>query len=86
MIATMYETINEPIKVLVSFGPDKMRPLVFSWRGQKYPIDKINLVHWQKVGNDKLYHFSVSDKTNYFKLSFNTKDFNWQLEELYSDG
>lgn len=82
----MYETINEPIKVLVSFSPDNMKPLVFEWRGQKYPIDKINLVHCQKVGNDKLYHFSVSDEINYFKLSFNTRDFNWQLEELYTEG
>ncbi|MFH1598617.1 MAG: hypothetical protein ABIB97_06185 [Patescibacteria group bacterium] len=82
----MYETINEPIKVLVSFGLNKMRPLVFEWRGKRYIVNKVNLVHCQKAGNDKLYHFSVSDEANYFKLSFNTRDFNWQLEELYYDG
>jgi len=86
MVATMYETINEPIKVLVSFAQQKMQPLVFSWRGRKYPIKKINLVHWQKQGNDKLYHFSVSDDANYFKLSFSTRDFSWRLEELYTEG
>ena len=82
----MYETINEPINVLVAFGQDQVRPLSFEWRNKEYQIDKVNLVHYKRVGNDKLYYFSVSDNVNYFKLSFNTKDFNWRLEELYSDG
>jgi len=86
MVATMYETIDEPIKVLVSFGQNQVRPLIFEWRGKKYEIDKVNLVHQQRAGNDKLYYFSVSDQANYFKLSFNTRDFNWRLEELYTEG
>jgi hypothetical protein len=82
----MYETIDEPIRVLVSFGQGQIKPLIFEWRDKRYKIDQVNLIHWQKAGNDKLYHFSVSDQANYFKLSFNTRDFNWRLEELYAEG
>ncbi len=61
-------------------------PLFFKWRGKTYKIEKINLVHKERDGNDKIYYFSVSDNANYFRLAFFTRDLSWRIEELYYDG
>ena len=82
----MLEVINEPISILVSFNQNKVLPLLFQWRGKKYKIEKLNLVHKKRDGTDTIYYFNVTDKTNYFKLSFSTKNLNWRIEELYWEG
>lgn len=83
----MLEIINEPIDILVSFGQDnKVLPLYFKWRNKRYKIDKLNLVHKKTDGSGTIYYFNVSDSTNYFKLSFSTKNMNWRIEELYFEG
>ena len=82
----MYQTIKEPIKVLVSFFGKQVRPLAFFWKGRRYEIDKINLVHSQRLGRDTLYYFSVSDKANFYRLVFDTGSLTWSLEEIYAEG
>lgn len=82
----MYELINEPINILVSFGQNQILPLYFKWRDKKYKIDKLNLVHKKRDGEDKIYYFNVSNHANYFKLSFSTKSLLWKIDELYYDG
>ena len=82
----MYETINEPVEVLVSFDKDKILPMFFKWRQQRYRVERVNLIHSQRNGEGKIYYFNVSDQTNYFKLSFSTQTLRWQLDELYTDG
>jgi hypothetical protein len=82
----MYEKINEPIELLVRFKKDKVLPTYFKWRNKTYWIEKINLVHKERLGNDKVYYFSVSDNANFFRLAFFTRDLSWRLEELYFEG
>jgi len=82
----MYEKINEPIEVLVKFNQKKVEPTFFKWRAKTYRIEKINLVHKERQGNDKIYYFSVSDNANFFRLAFFTGDLTWKLEELYYEG
>ncbi|MFA5070517.1 MAG: hypothetical protein WC528_04530 [Patescibacteria group bacterium] len=82
----MHQTIKEPIKVLVSFFGQQVRPLAFFWKGRRYEIDKINLVHSLRQGRDTLYYFSVSDKANFYRLSFDTGSLAWSLEEIYAEG
>lgn len=81
----MYETVNEPIRVLASFGPAGAKPLAFEWNGRRYAIDKINLVHTARDGRDLVYYFSVSDAVHYFKLRFSTVDLEWVLEEVFNN-
>lgn len=81
----MNEKINEPIEVLVRFRNDKVMPTYFKWRNKTYWIGKINLVHKERQGNDKVYYFSVSDDVNFFRLAFFTRDLSWRIEELYTD-
>jgi len=82
----MYEKINEPIDVLVKFNREAVEPTFFKWREKTYKIEKLNLVHKKKDGNDKIYYFSVSDNANFFRLAFFTRDLSWKIEELYYEG
>lgn len=81
----MHEKINEPVEVLVKFNQTKVEPTFFKWRGKTYRVEKINMVHKERLGNDKIYYFSVSDNANFFRLAFSTADLSWKLEELYYD-
>jgi hypothetical protein len=79
----MLEKLNEPIEALVQFNKNKVEPTYFRWRQKTYKVEKINLVHKERDGNDKIYYFSVSDNANYFRLAFFTRDLSWRIEELY---
>ena len=81
----MHERINEPIEVLVKFNKHQVTPAFFKWRNKTYRIEKLNLVHKEKFGSDKIYYFSVSDSLNFFRLAFFTRDLSWKLEELYCE-
>lgn len=85
----MHEKINEPIEVLVKFpstgSGQAVQPTFFKWRQKTYRVEKINLVHQERQGNDKIYYFSVSDSANFFRLAFFTRNLGWRLEELYYD-
>ncbi len=79
----MYKPIHEPIEVLVSFGQSNISPLFFRWGNRQYKIKKVNMVHIERQGRAKLFHFSVTDETNYFKLTFNGETLQWMLSESY---
>ncbi|MFH1426949.1 MAG: hypothetical protein ABIG60_00230 [Patescibacteria group bacterium] len=79
----MFEKINEPIEVMVEFKRHKVLPKFFKWRSKDYKIEKINMVHKERDGNDKIYYFSVSDSANFFRLAFFTRDLSWRIEELW---
>ncbi|MEK7158432.1 MAG: hypothetical protein AAB733_02590 [Patescibacteria group bacterium] len=82
----MYETIQQPIDVLVAFSKDKVQPKVFRWQNQKYHIKDIHLIHSAKRGQSHIYYFSVSYNTQYFKISFDSTMLTWMLEEVYMEG
>ena len=98
----MHELIDEPVEVLASFSPlatcvqtpidkprvagNKVVPLLFRWRGKKYQVSKLNLVHRERDGEDVIYYFNVSDAANYFKLAFSTRRMSWRLAEWYAEG
>lgn len=82
----MLEKVDEPIEVSVNFNQHKVMPTFFKWRSKVYRVEKLNLVHKERDGNDKIYYFSVSDKVNYFRLAFFTRDLSWRIQELFFDG
>lgn len=79
----MHEKLDEKIDCLVEFSGGKVLPNSFRWQDKTYKIEKINLVHSERVGNDKVYYFSVSDDVNFFRLAFFTHDLTWRIQELY---
>lgn len=82
----MLEQINQQIEVLVAFMKGKVLPLSFSWNSRKYSISKVNLIHSEKIGQNKWYYFSVSAGEDYFQLGFDTGKNQWILKEAYYGG
>ncbi len=82
----MLEVINEPVDVDVTFAQNRVSPKRMLWNQRAYDIKSVNLVHTAHEGTKKVFYFSVSDLTNYFKLRLDTDILEWRLVELYSDG
>lgn len=78
----MYSRISEPIEVLTAFRKDKVEPMTFKWANRYYQIKKVNLVHTERHGREKIYIFSVSDDANAYRLSFSSESMKWRLEEM----
>jgi len=82
----MYETLNDPIDVLVTFAQNRVQPRWFRWNGRNYQVKKVSLVHTAREGMKRVFYFSVSDLTNFFKLKLDPDLLEWRLVELYTDG
>lgn len=72
---------SDPIDILVSFSRNRVIPHHFRAGGRVYNIKQVNLVHASREGRTKVFTFSVSDDTNFWKLRFNTDDLSWRLIE-----
>lgn len=81
----MHAQLNEPIEVLVKFHKTRVIPSFFKWRQRTYRVEKVNLVHHEKEGENQIYYFSVSDNANFFRLAFSTRDLSWKMKELYNE-
>lgn len=82
----MLEAINEPVDMLVSFCENRVLPRRMRWNMRDYDIKTVNLVHTAREGSKRIFYFSVSDLTNYFKLRLDPETLEWRLVELYGDG
>ena len=78
----MYEKIQEPVEVLAAFRNEQTEPMVFKWGNRYYQVNKVNLVHTEHNGREKVYHFSVSNDTAAYRLSFRTETLRWMLDEM----
>jgi hypothetical protein len=78
----MYEKISEPVEVLVAFREKQIEPMTFKWGIRHYQIRKVNLVHSERRGREKITYFSVSDESNAYRLSFSSESLKWRLEEM----
>ncbi len=78
----MYEKVSEPIEVMVAFRTERPEPVVFRWNRRLYRVSKVNLVHEERRGREKVYIFSVSDHSNAYRLSFSTESLKWRLEDM----
>ena len=82
----MLSDVNETAEVLTVFKRDLVWPKLLRWNGRIYNINKVNMRHQTMDGQTLVHYFSVSDKDNFFKLAFNTKNLQWKLEQVYSEG
>ena len=78
------EWVTEPVAVRVDFCGKRVIPRAMHWNNKLYAIRSVNMVHSTNEGRRKLFYFSVSDTTNYFKLQLDTSSLEWKLVELYS--
>jgi len=78
----MYEKVSEPIEVLAAFRKDCIEPMTFKRGNRHYQVKKVNLVHTERHGREKVYIFSVSDDANAYRLAFSTESLSWTLEDM----
>lgn len=79
----MYEEINERVSVVAIFKNGQAVPHSFRWRGRKYLVEKVNLVHEEKRGKEILFCFSVSSGGNSYELIFDNLHLTWTLEKIW---
>ncbi len=76
--------IEEPVKVIASFSPQKFKVHFFSWRDRTYQVQSMNLFHIARDGNKKLYHFAVTAAGNSYELVYNPVTLDWRLADIVS--
>ena len=77
----MYSNVSEPIEVLAAFRNERIEPMIFKWGKRHFQIKKVNLVHSERRGREKIFFFSVSDEANAYRLSLSSETMKWRLEE-----
>jgi hypothetical protein len=82
----MHEILNDPVDMLVSFSDNRITPKRMRWNMRDYDIKTVNLVHTAREGSKKVFFFSVSDLSTYFKLRLDPEFLEWRLVEMYADG
>jgi hypothetical protein len=83
----MQEKINEKVSVIMLYDRNKgtVAPVRLKWQGRFYDIEKTGYHHILKKGNTLIHIFAVSTKTLFFRLSLDTSNLHWTLEEI-ADG
>ena len=79
----LHERHKDSIKVSALFDGRTVRPAIFRWQNNTYQIKKILNVHSTFDGRERVFFFSVSTETDFFRLELHTKDLSWFLVEHY---
>lgn len=77
-----------PLKVAAWYDPQKgidkrVCFLKIIWNSEVRLIPFVDLHHEDTEGETHLHYFSVADKTQHYKLCFNTRNLTWYLVEIY---
>ena len=82
----MFSEFNEPIQVGAVFRGNRLKPLWFIWNGRRYKIKEVTYTWNDRNGEEKLYHFSVSDGKTLYEICFNDNNLTWHLIRVYLEG
>jgi len=75
----MTTDIKESIKVMAVFDRG-VRPVRFKWRGRVYPVKGITHTWGSREGLSGILHFSVTDGSTLYEITYNTSTMDWTLE------
>lgn len=83
----MTQAVGETVDVIcvAKHHPTSVVPHKIQWRNRVYTITKIGLHHTIRRGKTLVHIFSVTNGNLFFRLSLNTDNLLWTLEEI-SDG
>lgn len=75
--------VGEYVKVLATFDPAyKIRPVKFNWSGRLIRVTEITYTWRSKEGRKDIYHFSLTDGSALYELTYDTETLLWRLENL----
>lgn len=78
----IYRKVQAPIDVMMCFRDGHPEPMVFKWNGRFHQVKRVLFMHAERVGQKRVYFFSVSDGSQAFRLRFCTESLQWSLEEV----
>ncbi len=83
----MIQKVDTPVSVISSYNHrlHLVSPRKILWGGKEYLITKTGLHHTFRQGRTLFHIFSVVADSVFFRLSLNTDNLSWNLEEI-SDG
>ncbi|MCU0667037.1 MAG: DUF3876 domain-containing protein [Patescibacteria group bacterium] len=85
----MKSKINQEVSVISVFSSrlQTAKPHLISWQNKDYKVGEIGYHHKIYSGRicHHIYELTDQDQTLWFRLSFNTDNLRWVLEEI-SDG
>ena len=73
--------IGDKISVLAKFADGDLAPAVIKWQGRRHWVQKVNLHHTEKRGDDTTHYFSVTTEIGDAVLSYSQKFLFWRLVE-----
>ena len=79
ILLLMASNINESIRVAAVFGRGDVRPVWFDWKGRQVRVRETAFTWSTKEGSAEIMHFSVTDGTNLYEISFNRQTMRWSL-------
>lgn len=81
----METLIEQPVKVGAVFDGSGIKPKWFIWKGVRKEVKVVNYNWKSKEGNTLISHFSVSDGSAHYLLTFNHTTTEWKLEKIYAE-
>lgn len=82
----LVETLQDPIRVVVDFQANKVRPLAFLHAGRRHEVTQVNLVYRKRLGARYVWCFAVSDGENTYGLTYDPENLSWVLSEVQMEG
>lgn len=80
---TEHMHVDESIQVAMLFRQGDIRPAAFIWRGQRYVVKNVHLIHKTRLGDILRWHFTLSTESGEAgRLCFDTLSLQWMLEEF----
>lgn len=73
--------IGEPVKVVAVFDRG-LKPVRFKWKGRVYHVKEITFTWQTSHGDTRCIHFSVTDGSTLYELSYNQSAMTWSLERI----
>ena len=78
--------IGEQVYVVAAFGRSpRLKPLRFNWSDRQVDIKEITYEWVTFTGKSKLLHFSVTDGSTLYELSFDSNSILWKLEGVETE-
>lgn len=79
----MQTELNEKIEILAKFEKGGITPLLFKFHGRNYKIESVDLKYKFRQNGVDFYSYSVSASGNSYKITYNTSELVWKLEEIW---
>ena len=78
-----YESIAEPIEVIVHFAQNGIRPIRFLWRGNAHKVEAVRGRWTTLEGRKQCRHFAVSaSNVGSCEIIFDLDTMKWKIESV----